>query len=156
MTTKAIMSALVPLAFLLGTAVRPDPAPAPRPRESGLPIEELVAIDDRAVVGADPVAPAPATVHPFASDDPGIAREAVDDYIRKGASSIPELRRLLASHDVRVKRRAKEALARITGQWGNDGRGIRWCRSVDEIPAERRSLPIVHLQLFGNLDEEFC
>ena len=94
--------------------------------------------------------------HPFASADPGVAREAVDGFVRRGEDAVAELSGLLASHDARISRRAKEALARITGQWGSDGTGISWFRSVEEIPASRVHLPIVHLQLFGNLDEEFC
>ena len=107
------------------------------------------------VVGAW-ISQLPSPTHPFADADAGIARDAVATYVSRGAESIPELRQLLKDHDVRISRRAKEALAQITGQWGGDGDGVSWSRSLEEAMSKSGKRPILMLQLFGALDEEFC
>ncbi len=75
----------------------------------------------------------------------------------RGATALPELRVALKDHDLRLRRRAKEVIARITGQWG-DGSGLSWRRSFDEAVVEAKSSgrPILLLNLFGKFDEEFC
>ncbi|MGE3163290.1 MAG: hypothetical protein AB7O52_00105 [Planctomycetota bacterium] len=91
--------------------------------------------------------------HPFA-DDENVARLAIADYVSRGQESLPELRRLAASNDLRVRRRAMDALGRITGQWGSLGDGILWKRSVAEAVNSDRPLLVLHL--FGEFDQEFC
>jgi hypothetical protein len=85
--------------------------------------------------------------------DEETAKEAIRAYVEKGESSLPMLRAALKDEDPAVRRRARTALGRITGQWGSDG-GILWQRSLDE--AKSKGKPILVLQLFGKFDEEFC
>lgn len=75
-------------------------------------------------------------------------------WVERGVDAIPEVREALKSDDPALRRCAKVALGRITGQWGTDGDGILWKRSLDE--AVGRGKPILVLQLFGEFDEEFC
>jgi len=78
--------------------------------------------------------------------------------LEMGSDAIPLLREAMASEDPATSRRALELMARITGQWGSDGAGILWKRSMaDAIGAARATgKPIMMLHVFGNLDEEFC
>lgn len=93
------------------------------------------------------------SVHPLADRDE-VAKLAIAQYVARGEEAIPELRELSESEDLLVKARAREALGKITGQWGSSENGIQWKRSVeDAINPER---PLVVLHLFGNFDEEFC
>lgn len=86
-------------------------------------------------------------------EDEATAEEAIRQYVARGESSLPELRAALDDPDPRVRRRAKTAIGRITGQWGTSD-GIRWKRSLAE--ATDRGRPVLVLQLFGKFDEEFC
>jgi hypothetical protein len=94
---------------------------------------------------------------PTASDrlsgDEATAREAIAEFANRGESALPELRIAAAHEDPLVRRRAKTAIGRITGQWGSD-RGLTWKRSLEE--ATGKGKPIMVLQLFGKFDEEFC
>ena len=78
--------------------------------------------------------------------------------LEMGTDAIPLLREAMASEDSATSRRAMELMARITGQWGSDGAGIVWKRSMAEAveAAKETGKPIVMLHIFGNLDEEFC
>jgi len=88
------------------------------------------------------------------SSDEGTAQEAILELTRRGEAAIPELKALLDDSDPLVRQRAKTALGRITGQWGSDGSGILWKRSLAE--AVGRGKPILLLQLFGSFDQELC
>jgi len=85
--------------------------------------------------------------------DEATAREAINELVNLGEASIPALRSAAADSDPLVRRRAKTALGRITGQWGSDGR-LRWKRSIEEATGQGK--PILVLHLFGKFDEEFC
>lgn len=85
--------------------------------------------------------------------DEATAREAIAELANRGETALPELRVAAAHEDPLVRRRAKTAIGRITGQWGSD-RGLVWKRSLDE--ATGRGKPILVLHLFGKFDEEFC
>ena len=88
------------------------------------------------------------------SVDDGVLREEIQTYVDRGVGAIPDLRQRITSADPSERRCAKVALARITGQWGGDGNGILWKRSVDEAVGQEK--PILVLQLFGHFDKEFC
>ncbi|HEU4339905.1 MAG TPA: HEAT repeat domain-containing protein [Planctomycetota bacterium] len=85
--------------------------------------------------------------------DEATAREAIAEFANRGEAALPELRVAAAHEDPLVRRRAKTAMGRITGQWGCD-RGLVWKRSLEE--ATGKGKPILVLQLFGKFDEEFC
>ena len=85
--------------------------------------------------------------------DEATAREAINVLVNLGEASVPALQIAAADPDPLVRRRAKTALGRITGQWGSECR-LRWKRTVEE--AAGRGKPILVLQLFGKFDEEFC
>ncbi len=87
------------------------------------------------------------------SADEATAREALRRCVEQGEDAIPALRELLKQEDPRVRGRARNALGRITGQWGGEG-GILWKRSMKEAAGGDRPLLVLHL--FGKLDEEFC
>ena len=90
----------------------------------------------------------------LASDDPAIAREAARTWAMRGKSALPDLRHLIAtSPSPVVRKRAKDAIGRITGNWGSQV-DLVWERSLEG--AVNRGKPILLLQLFGKLDEEFC
>ncbi|MEE9391408.1 MAG: hypothetical protein V3W41_02775 [Planctomycetota bacterium] len=84
-------------------------------------------------------------------------REAVAGWVSKGEAAIPSLKEGLEDENAKVRRACREALAKITGQWGWD-EGLKWRRSMAEakVDAEKSGLPIMLLQLFGRFDEEFC
>jgi len=85
--------------------------------------------------------------------DDAKAREAIDAFVARGEAAIPELKLIADDTDPTVRRRAKTALGRITGQWGSDGKLI-WRRDMKD--AVNQGKPILVLQLFGKFDEEFC
>ncbi len=85
--------------------------------------------------------------------DEATAREAINGYVARGCSAVPELKARLDDPDPVVRRRVKTALGRITGQWGGDGRLV-WKRDLKD--AVSLGKPVLLLQLFGKLDEEFC
>jgi hypothetical protein len=85
--------------------------------------------------------------------DEATAREAIAGYLSRGESAVPEILKAAEHDDPVVRRRAKTALGRITGQWGGDG-SIPWKRSLGD--ALGRGKPIVVLHIFGKFDEEFC
>ena len=90
----------------------------------------------------------------LASEDAATGREAVTGWAKKGPGALPRLREIAFENDSAAARhRAKEAIGQITGQWGSQT-DLVWKRSVEE--AINPDKPIVVLQLFGNLDEEFC
>ena len=85
--------------------------------------------------------------------DEATAREAIAEFAKRGEAALPELKSAAAHEDPLVRRRAKTAIGRITGQWGSGGR-LSWKRSLEE--ATGKGKPILVLQLFGKFDEEFC
>jgi hypothetical protein len=85
--------------------------------------------------------------------DDAKAREAIDGFVARGPAAIPDLKAAAEDADPTVRRRAKTALGRITGQWGSDGRFL-WRRDLKD--AVNQGKPILVLQLFGKFDEEFC
>jgi hypothetical protein len=85
--------------------------------------------------------------------DEATAKEAIQELVSKGTAALPALREAAKDPDPLVRRRAKTAIGRITGQWGSDGRVV-WKRSLEE--AKNAEKPILVLQLFGKFDEEFC
>jgi hypothetical protein len=94
----------------------------------------------------------PTAIDRLAADE-ATAREAIAELANRGEAALPELRAAAAHEDPLVRRRAKTAMGRITGQWGSD-RGLQWMRSIDD--AIGMGKPILVLQLFGKFDEEFC
>lgn len=91
--------------------------------------------------------------HPLA-DRESVAREAIEGYVSRGEAALAELEPLLEDEDPRIRQGAKQAVSRITGQWGSLSDGIVWKRSLEEATGHDR--PILMLHLFGNFDEEFC
>ena len=85
--------------------------------------------------------------------DEATAREAISELANKGEAAMADLRKAAQDEDPLVRRRAKTAIGRITGQWGSEC-GLRWKRSLEEAVGGDR--PILVLQLFGKFDEEFC
>ena len=83
-----------------------------------------------------------------------VARVAVQQWVERGELATAEIRPLVNDADPIVRRYARMAMGRITGQWGSDGTGILWKRSVDEAVGQGK--PILVLHLFGKFDEEFC
>ncbi|HKS16159.1 MAG TPA: HEAT repeat domain-containing protein [Planctomycetota bacterium] len=100
---------------------------------------------------------APGCSRPTAIDrlgaDEATAREAIAEFANRGEAALPELRTAAAHEDPLVRRRAKTAIGRITGQWGS-GPGLHWKRSLGNATGQGK--PIMVLQLFGKFDEEFC
>jgi hypothetical protein len=80
-----------------------------------------------------------------------------EEFLKMGKDALPLLRELMASDSKKESRRALELMAKITGQWGS-GAGIIWKRSYAEAlkESEKTGKPVLLLQLFGKLDEEFC
>ena len=89
----------------------------------------------------------------MASGDREIANQAIAACVAKGVSVLPQLREWSAADDPRLRVRARSAIGQLTGQWGSQT-DLIWGRSFDE--AKSKGKPILLLQLFGNLDEEFC
>ena len=88
------------------------------------------------------------------SDDAGTAREAVKLWAAQGERALPKLRDIaFKGKNAAARSRAKEAIGQITGQWGSQT-DLVWKRSVAE--AVNPDKPLIVLQLFGSLDEEFC
>ena len=88
------------------------------------------------------------------SADTGTASEAVKLWAAKGDKALPRLREIaFKGKNAAARSRAKEAIGQITGQWGSQT-DLVWKRSVKE--AINPDKPILVLQLFGSLDEEFC
>jgi hypothetical protein len=85
--------------------------------------------------------------------DEATAKEAIAQFVSRGEAAIPELKARIKDEDPVARKRVKTALARITGQWGWDG-GVVWER--DFAKALAKGKPVMVLQLFGKLDEEFC
>ena len=90
---------------------------------------------------------------PLSSPDAAVGRQAIQSYIAKGTDALPELRKLSRSPDPRLAVRAKEAIGGITGHWGSQV-DLIWKRSLKDATGNGK--PILLLQLFGNLNEEFC
>jgi hypothetical protein len=101
------------------------------------------------IEATDPLAAALAGL----SGDDATAREAQDQLAAMGEAAIPALEALLKDPSPEVRARARDALGRITGQWGG-GAGIIWKRSVAEAVGGDKPLMVLHL--FGRFDEEFC
>jgi hypothetical protein len=85
--------------------------------------------------------------------DEAVAAEAIRMFVERGEASLPELRGLSKGDDPLVRRRARAAIGRITGQWGSDT-DLVWKRSMAD--AIGRDKLILLLQLFGEFDKEFC
>jgi len=91
------------------------------------------------------------------SDDKAVYIAALDSCFHEGQKLLSTLRQWFASDDPRLKACARTALGRITGQWASQI-DLVWERSLDTavIKATQDNKPIMVLQLFGKLDEEFC
>ena len=89
---------------------------------------------------------------PLAADD-ATADEVVRAYVARGAAAIPELKARIDDPNPVVRKRVKDALGRITGQWGSTGRLV-WKRALAEATGQGK--PILLLHLFGKFDEVFC
>ena len=87
------------------------------------------------------------------SGDREIANQAIAACVEKGAAALPQLREWSGSDDPRLRVRARSAIGQLTGQWGSQT-DLIWGRSFEK--AKGKGKPILYLQLFGNLDEEFC
>ena len=88
------------------------------------------------------------------SEDAAVAREAIRALVAGGAKVLPEMRRMAASADSPVvRKRAKDVIGKITGNWGSQV-DLIWKRSMQD--ATNQGKPIMLLHLFGKLDEEFC
>ena len=87
------------------------------------------------------------------SGDEATAREAIAALVERGDAALPELRTAASHEDPLVRRRAKTAIGRITGQWGSET-GLHWKRTLGEATGQGK--PVLVLQLFGRFDEEFC
>ena len=89
--------------------------------------------------------------------DEATANEAIAMIASRGEAALPALVKLKDDPDPRVRRRAKNAIGRITGQWGSDGR-VAWKRSVAEAVASAtgKDRPLLVLHLFGSFDQELC
>ncbi len=85
--------------------------------------------------------------------DEETAKETIAGFVARGEAAVPALKSAIEDPDPAVRRRVKTALGRITGQWGGDGRLV-WKRCLEEAIGHGK--PILVLQLFGKLDEEFC
>lgn len=94
----------------------------------------------------------PTAIDRLAADE-ATAREAIAEFANRGRDALPELRTAATHEDPLVRRRAKTAIGRITGQWGSDT-GVCWKRFVEEATGQGK--PILVLHLFGKFDEEFC
>lgn len=91
--------------------------------------------------------------HPLATADAEQGRQAIQTWIAKGSDALPELRTLAKSDDPRLATRSKTVIGGITGHWGSQV-DLIWHRSLAQATGKNK--PIILLQLFGNLDEEFC
>jgi len=91
------------------------------------------------------------------SDDNELVRQAIADASAKGAEFLPTLREWAKSDDPRLNLRARTCIGKITGHWGSET-DLVWQRSFDDAVklAMEKNRPIMLLQLFGKLDEEFC
>lgn len=89
----------------------------------------------------------------MASADREVAQQAIAACVAKGADVLPVLRKWSASDDPRMRVRARSAIGQLTGQWGSQT-DLVWGRSFEG--AKGKGKPILLLQLFGKLDEEFC
>ena len=89
----------------------------------------------------------------LSTDETEVAAETIRSITARGESAIGELKPLATDRDVVVRARAREALSRITGQWGSDG-SLIWKRSVAE--AINPTKPLMVLHLFGEFDKEYC
>ncbi len=85
-------------------------------------------------------------------DEP-TAEEAIRAFVARGEAALPDLKAATADADPLVRRRAKTAIGRITGQFGSET-GLIWKRSMKDAVGHGK--PIVLLHLFGELDKEFC
>lgn len=94
----------------------------------------------------------PTAIDRLAADE-ATAREAIAEFASRGVAALPELRTAATHADPLVRRRAKTAIGRITGQWGSDP-GLHWKRSLGEATGQGK--PVMVLHLFGKFDEEFC
>ena len=93
----------------------------------------------------------------LASSDPAVVRSAIDICKEKGTALLPDLRKWAGSEDARLRLSAKRALGAITGQWGSQT-DLIWERDFKSAvkKAAKQKKPIMVLQLFGDLDAEFC
>lgn len=93
----------------------------------------------------------------LASDDPAVVRSAIDVCKQKAGEVLPDLRAWAGSEDPRLRLSAKRALGAITGQWGSQT-DLVWERDFGTAvqKAKNQKKPLMVLQLFGDLDAEFC
>ena len=93
----------------------------------------------------------------LASNDPAVVRSAIDLCKEKGKEVLPNLRKWAGSENAQLRLSAKRALGSITGQWGSQT-DLIWERKFETAveKAKTQKKPIMVLQLFGDLDAEFC
>jgi len=91
------------------------------------------------------------------SNDSREAREAVNLCVSKGKEMLPMLQRWTLADSIKLRMRAKDAIGKITGQWGSHT-DLIWHTNIETAQKEAKKLnkPLLVLQLFGNLNEEFC
>jgi len=90
----------------------------------------------------------------LANAESSIAEMAITRLVGQGQSVLPRMRKLASgSSDPLVRKRAKTVIGRVTGNWGASS-DLIWKRSLGA--AVNREKPILLLQLFGKMDEEFC
>jgi hypothetical protein len=94
----------------------------------------------------------PTLVAGLRGDEP-TAEEAIRAFVARGEAGLPELKAAAVDADPLVRRRAKTAIGRITGQFGSET-GLIWKRAMKDAVGQGK--PIVLLHLFGELDKEFC
>ena len=87
------------------------------------------------------------------AEDREVANQAIAACVERGVEALPQLRQWSSSDDPRLRVRSRAAIGQLTGQWGSQT-DLIWGRSFEA--AKGQGKPILYLQLFGKLDEEFC
>lgn len=93
----------------------------------------------------------------LASADPAVVRAAVEVCVEKGKKMLPDLRKWATSDNPSLRFAARKSLGAITGQWASQT-DLVWERDFDVAvaSAKKQKKPLMVLQLFGDLDAEFC
>jgi len=93
----------------------------------------------------------------LSSIDAAVVRSAIQVCKEKGKEMLPDLRIWSRSENASLRLASKRALGAITGQWASQT-DLVWERTFDaaKLKAKEQKKPILVLQLFGDLDAEFC